>query len=199
MVKQTGHIWAETCRSPPHRLSDTGNDSESNKSYELDLVRKQKLNKHVLLPVTEHVPILSVQSWRTKMWKHNERIQNGQRSRAKLRTCQDSAAIPACDESRTGTLTTCHGMSRCTTSSNVELIELIELIELNKLRHSTTIYKHLWQSTKMYDNLRESTTDRHGVWNILKPEKPGQQQQREQWANVKRDVKTQCDKHVQNM
>jgi hypothetical protein len=68
---------------------------------------------------------------------HGFRMDSGQRSRAKRRTCQDSAAIPAFDESRTETLTTCHDMLRCTTtSSNVELIELNKL----RLRQSTRIY-----------------------------------------------------------
>ena len=71
----------------------------------------------------------------------SEWIQNCQRSRVKLRTCQDSAAIPAFDKGRTETLTTCHNMLRCTTtSSDVDLQISQNSINYDDLRNSTRIH-----------------------------------------------------------
>lgn len=108
--------FLESFWSPPHRLAEIGNDFESNEIWwtidplvRLDLARKRKwcvsecfVNTYRdfvraklkdMLKYVEHC----------KERIHGFKMDSGQRSRAKLRTCQDSAAIPAFDESRTET------------------------------------------------------------------------------------------------
>ena len=147
------HIWGESFWRVSgvllialQRLETTSNPTKSDEPdpFVLDLVRKRKwcvsdcfVNTYrdfVRAKLNEDM-LKYVEHCNERI--HGFRMVSGQRSRAKLRTCQDSAAIPAFDESRTETLTTCHDMLRCTTtSSNVELIELNKL----RLRQSTRIY-----------------------------------------------------------